>query len=766
MIYKKVTLLFFLFINIFFNVLTASAQLPTITGNVINKEKLPVELANVILLKNDSVYIGGVETDSLGIFSITAERGIYTLSIYQYGQEYFNKKVEITNNINLKNIEVDDSMTLDPIEIITLRSITHESVDKTTVEVKGQKIFEGDNTVSILNKIQGISIINDRILYDGMEIISLRINNRKINFNSQKEMMEYLKNFDNKSIKNLELINPNAKFSASSLGKTLNIIVDKPVVDGIKFNPKYELSQGRYTDKNFSFFSQLKKDKISSNLFLSYGKNINFINQETLINYSQINESQNQQNVLLSVVKPFNLNIDLQYDHNEKTYLGASFMYNSIKLHDKNQSNINILKSGLQDSILNNYNDLNIHGQYYTTSFYINKKIDTSGQNIRMEMNYNIYNSINKQFLTTEVNGFLKNKFHQNINRKVYLPNIGIDYDNKIFKDINLSIGLHYYYMKNDELRNNIDFEIDTFKYNENVFAQYLSVLGKTKHFSYQMGLRGEATSNSLENYYDIFPSISLRKNYNSLNIQLSYNRSITRPAGFMLSPNIIYDNIYKAKIGDPNLKPTMTNLINSVISFKSWRLSLSHYNYTNSINVLEKISEYNPRLIIEHFINVDRRTESELSISYNYRKENILIIPSFNYTLGNFNINKESEKVKNNFSYFGLSTSYSINKNNRIDGNFRYFFQNSQLYNRTKAKQSFDVTYNKSFLSNSINIQIFAKDLFKTNVDRSRNTLSTFESISEKYSDSRQVGLSIRYSLNSGENIKLDGIRKNVNRK
>src|SRR5699024_7850114 len=118
------------------------------------------------------------------------------------------------------------------------------------------------------------------------------------------------------------------------------------------------------------------------------------------------------------------------------------------------------------------------------------------------------------------------------------------------------------------------------FKYSENVFAQYISVLGKTKYFSYQIGLRGEATSNSFTDYYDLFPSLSLRKDFKKLNVQLSYNRSIIRPTGYMLSPNLIYQNQYLARVGDPELSPTMRDLISSTFSYGSWRLSASYYNY------------------------------------------------------------------------------------------------------------------------------------------------------------------------------------------
>lgn len=45
-------------------------------------------------------------------------------------------------------------------------------------------------------------------------------------------------------------------------------------------------------------------------------------------------------------------------------------------------------------------------------------------------------------------------------------------------------------------------------------------------------------------------------------------------------------------------------------------------------------------------------------------------------------------------------------------------------------------------------------------------NVLSSIEKKNDEYKDSRQLGLSIRYTFSSGDKIKVDGTKKNVNRK
>lgn len=737
-----------------------------LTGQIIDQDKHLVEVAQASLWKNDTILIAQQPTDNLGSFSFYVDKGNYTLKINQFDIEFFNEEIALFKNTDIGVVKIDSTISLDDIVISILKKITKESVDKTTIEVKDQQIFTGDNVVSILDKIQGIVIINDRILYDGVEVNSIKINNRILSFNSQKEMMDYLKNIDDKAIKSIDIFNPSAKYASSNLGKTLNINIEQPILDGFSFNPKVNYSQGIYADKNLSLYSQLKKGKISSNLFLSYGDNKNYKDQNTIIKYKDINETQEQKNEFISNIRPLNLNIDVQYTINPRTYIGVTLLYNSMNLKDNTRSIVNLYKDDLHDSIFSNQNYLKVRGEYYTGSLYFNKHLDTLGQNIRLELNYNIYNTINDQFLTNEINSDIQTLFNQKVNRKVYLPNSSIDYDKKILGDTNLSLGVLYYNMENDEERNILNKQFNDFQYSENVFAHYVSVLGKTKYFSYQIGLRGEATSNTFSKYYDLFPSLSLMKSFSAFNVQLSYNKSIIRPTGYMLSPNLIYQNQYLARAGDPELNPTIRNLISSVFSYKTWRFSLSYYSYKNSINVFQKISDSNSRLIIDQYINIYERYQADLSLSYSYRKKNIMIMPIFNYSLGSFRLNKQSEKKKNDFSYFGLTTSYNISKTDRIDGKFRYFLESRQLYSVTNDRHSFDITYNKSLLDNKLNIQVFVKDIFKGDIDNNRNILQSFESRSEKYNDSRQVGLSIRYSFSSGDKIKIDGIQKNVNRK
>lgn len=664
------------------------------------------------------------------------------------------------------NTETDTirSEMIDEVVVNAVRKLTKESVDKTIVTVKGQQIFEGDNTVTILSKIQGVAVIGDRILYDGIEVGSLRVNNRRMNFSSQKEVMNYLRNLDNKGIKELEIVNQSARHSASGTGKILNINLDEPTIDGLSANPRFNYSQGIVADKDLNMFTQIKKGKLSSNVFLYYGINKDYRDESNTNTYWEIEEVQNQHNNMVRNVTPINANVDLQYNFDSKMHIGGGIQYNGMTVDENTESIISLRNNGSLESESNITNSLDIRGNYTTATLYFNRKLDTLGQNIRAEINYNIYDFNNEQFLrnNTDPND---PEFRQQITRRTYLPNVALDYDRKVLKGIDFSAGILYYHMDIHEDRVSSG-QSNIFEYAENVFAQYISFLGKSKFFDYQVGVRGEATSNTFNNYYNVFPSLSLRKTVGPVNIQLNLNRSITRPAGFMLSPNLVYVNPYLATLGDPQLRPTLRDQVSGTVSFKSWRLSASYNDYKNQINNIQVIDDTDERLVLNQYVNLGDRAQTDFSLSYGYRSKKLMLTPMISYMTGRFRLTDEGESMRNNFSYFNLTSSYSITRTDRIDGGFRYYFTNKILFNTVRPSHSLDLTYNKSLLKNKLNVQLFAKDLLRGDVQRFSNVLPYFQSIGEQYADSRQVGISIRYSFQTGENVNVEGSKSNINRK
>jgi|GEM_PF-5601103 len=743
------------------------AQEHELKGKVVSREDKPVDYVHVRLSKNDTSVAGQVLTDSLGRFSMKVPEGSYSFALERFGRPLLKKEISLFGDLDLGALKIDGSVEIEAVAVTAIKSLTRESVDKTSIEVKGQQVFEGDNVIAILGKIQGVAVMDNKISYDGVEVTSVRINGRRMGFGSRRELMGYLNGLDNKAVKKLEIVHQSAKSSASNAGKTLNIVLDEPLLDGLSLNPTLRYSQGIRSEKGLTLFSQAKKGKLSSDIFFMYSLDRSLRDESATVLYRNTNERQEQHNELAGESRPLSLDAGVQYDFNPSTYIGVSYKYYAPNIDDATASRVQLYKNGVRDSVFDHRTSLATNGGYHTASLYFSRKLDTLGQNIRLELNYNRYGTANEQLLTGTAGGADLGGFRSKTDRKTDLPNASLDYDRKIFGGTDLSAGLLYYALDDAQDRTLIPGgKSPLFAFSENIFAQYVSVLGSNKLFSYQIGLRGEATSNAFNSYYDLFPSIALRKDFNKLGVRLSYDRSISRPLGFMLNPHPVYLNQYLAWVGNPQLLPRMVHLLSSALSYKSWRLSANYYNYANDMVRLQTLDGSDDRLVVERFVNIDGKNTTDLTLSHNFRRKSISITPMVYYSIMDFKMDGTSGRIRNYFSYFSLSSSYNVTKTDRIDAAFRYYFENKLLYTTSEPRHSFDLTYNKSLMDRKLNLQVFVKDLFRGGRIKSRDVLPYVERSMDAYRDSRRAGLSIRYAFNFGESVDVDGTKNNVNRR
>ena len=112
------------------------------------------------------------------------------------------------------------------------------------------------------------------------------------------------------------------------------------------------------------------------------------------------------------------------------------------------------------------------------------------------------------------------------------------------------------------------------YKYNDVVYAAYGTYSQQIKDFSYQVGLRLESSDykgdllNKVQHFSNnypvsLFPSIYLTQKINKkTDLQLNYSRKINRPNFFQLIPFIDFSDSLNLSVGNPNLVPEFTNLL------------------------------------------------------------------------------------------------------------------------------------------------------------------------------------------------------------
>ncbi len=112
------------------------------------------------------------------------------------------------------------------------------------------------------------------------------------------------------------------------------------------------------------------------------------------------------------------------------------------------------------------------------------------------------------------------------------------------------------------------------YKFNDVVYAGYASYTQQVNNFSFMGGLRLESSeyngtlitkNQSFSNQFplSLFPSVFLTQKLSKKeDLQLNYSRKINRPNFFQIIPFIDFSDSLNLTIGNPNLKPDFTNLV------------------------------------------------------------------------------------------------------------------------------------------------------------------------------------------------------------
>ncbi|MEO6405762.1 MAG: outer membrane beta-barrel family protein [Ferruginibacter sp.] len=162
------------------------------------------------------------------------------------------------------------------------------------------------------------------------------------------------------------------------------------------------------------------------------------------------------------------------------------------------------------------------------------------------------------------------------------------------------------------------------YKFNDAVYAGYATYTQQINNFSFMAGLRMESSeykgtlitkNQSFSNKYPIsfFPSVFItQKLTKKQDLQFNYSRKINRPNFFQIIPFVDFSDSLNLSIGNPDLKPEFTNLVE--ISYSNQYanghslLASAYGKYTNDLITRYQFRAPNPNPL---------KTDSVLFTSY-----------------------------------------------------------------------------------------------------------------------------------------------------
>ena len=589
------------------------AQTFKITGKVADKQNVPVNFAEVLLVQNDSVC-GYELTDESGNFAVNAKAGLYSMLVKQLGDTLYSQTLNLTQNIDLQTIAVQQTKELQEVVVVAQKKLIERRADRTVFNVENLPNADGGNVMDILRITPNVIVSNDNIAIAGKGSVSMMINERFVQL-SGAELTSFLKTLQANDVQSIEVITtPPAKYEAEGNSGMINIVLKKTPQNTWKSTVFGSYTQAKYGSGEIGGNFNYRKNRLSFYANLSYSKDKSNGEDYSVSIYPDLK----WQSSILSIYKSNPVNVRTGFDVNitDNWIVGAGYMGNYGDSKSNNIGKADILSNidNTQAALINSEGN----GKHYwnTNSANIHSivTLDTLGRKINFDFDFLNYNTNSDNDYSSTVsnsqveaiaNGFESK--NQILDRKITNYSAKIDVEHP-FAKFNLNYGAKLSFTKtnNDVATSDLSDGIfvpnpaqtNNFLYRENRQAIYASAsmnFGKNNQWQAQIGLRGENTqwegrSVTLDSvnknaYFKIFPTAFLSFTPSEKNIfYAEYGRRISRPSFNELNPFRWYSNPYYYTEGNPELKPTITdNIMLSYIYNNIFQTGLFFGNDTES---------------------------------------------------------------------------------------------------------------------------------------------------------------------------------------
>lgn len=623
-----------------------------ITGFVIDSAvTLAVEYANVALINEEGgKVIDGTMADGNGKFQFTkVAPGTYTLKVTFIGyedNEIKHLKVKKGEDIDLGTVKLAISArVLDEVKVTGLKSIIEEKVDRLVYNAENDVTSKGGDGADVLRKVPMLSVdLDGNVSLRGSENIRVLINNKPSTIVAS-SVADALKMIPADLIKTVEVItSPSAKYDAEGTTGIINIITKRSSVQGYNLNINTGVG---VRGTNLGLNGNLRVGKVGFSLGgfgrSFYNKSGSELSQTTFSDLGTFKTAQTSEGKDFGLFGRYNLGMDIELSKTE--YINGSVSFGTRGMN-RNQD---MLISTFADNVLKTETNRVLDTKDRSNNVDVNLdyvKIFKPSHEWSISTQYsqnNLTNNFDAQTysLTGESLGNQKN-LNGNVNQEITLQT---DYMMPIGKNQMFETGVKGIFREvNSDFRYLFGFagtlEADArnpagfLNYNQNIKAGYLSYTYSTQNkWSFKAGVRYEQTSIdandsgvtlNIGNYDNWVPSVNIAKIMkNGLTVKMAYNNRIQRPGLQQLNPNFNAANPQSINIGNPNLKPEISNNVELGLSksIKRNYVNLSFFarQTNNSILRITTPSDTLAGAVITTYENIGKEQTSGINLFGNF---------------------------------------------------------------------------------------------------------------------------------------------------
>jgi outer membrane receptor protein involved in Fe transport len=549
-----------------------------------------VEYASIALYKISSPQpIDGTVSDEKGKFSFSKiEAGEFKLLISFLGyQSKTIAKLTLSKGqeLELGAIKLNPiAKNLDEVTVTGKVDLIEEKVDRLVYNAEKDITAKGGDATDVLRKVPMLSVdLDGNVSLRGSQNIKVLINNKPSTIMSN-SVADAMKQIPADQIKSVEVItSPSAKYDAEGSAGIINIITKKNSLQGVNLNVDGGVGNrgsilslnGNYRKGKVGFtlggFGRASYNVVTRTSLeqSSTVKNINILTRQTGDGYSQ------------GVFGQYNLGFDYDLAKNQTITGGARYGVRGMNFQQK------FLTELLNNGQITNSSSRNVDSRNPSGTFDVNLDYVHT---FKPQREWSISTLYSRNDLSNNFNADLLNSSgaifgrQRNINANLNQEfTIQTDYQTPIKRNQMLEFGAKGIFRQVDsdyrltiagpsgEFTSSAGQPAGALTYNQNIAAGYSSYTYTTKkRYTFKGGLRYEQTMIDartqekgvigIGNYGVLVPSFNASKTFKGTTIKLAYNRRIQRPGLQQLNPNFNSANPQNITVGNPELKPELTN--------------------------------------------------------------------------------------------------------------------------------------------------------------------------------------------------------------
>jgi iron complex outermembrane recepter protein len=623
-------------------VLATYSQSTTVRFTLLNKKAQPVKNAKVNIKANETDTLLRLTTNETGVATTTLNIGLnYTIQIVANGYESYETGIVVAakNNNFTYTLQKPTSNEV----VVKSRTSIIKQVDDKSIIATESLAASSTNGFEVIEKAPGLFVDSDGNIYlTDTTPATIYINGREQKM-SAADIANMLKSLPPNAIERLEVLRtPSSKYDASSAGGIVNVVLKKGVKIGLTGSANIGANVGKYSNQFAGISINNSNDNTTKYINLqvsnrnTYEQFITnrFFNADSLLTQEAVSTLPAKNGYIgLGYSKQVSKKIEYSYD--------GRFSLNNYQNNTNNASSIT--KTGIANALLGATTLIKNKSTQFSTGqgLFTKYKLDSTGSEITADFSLGYTSTKTNQYYINNITTPISNTTNGTGDINASRTNIAlqIDFTKKLQHKTTIETGFktNILWFNNAALfartenSNTIkdNFRTNTFKYNENVHATYITV-SKTfgKDAVIKLGTRLENTNmkgNQIipsDTFFtvrrtDLFPYVYLSKNIITLfgmplRAYAIARRSITRPNYDLLNPFQRFVDQFLNEAGNPALRPQFTNNYEFNISYQDFPIIALGVRETKDIftNVIYQ-QENNRSVALRTYDNLGKNKET-----------------------------------------------------------------------------------------------------------------------------------------------------------